>query len=98
MNKDLVDEEVEKALELRMPYDRLCEEAYDTINRLKKEIKRLKKSNRNWRRKVQRLRNNSQKQNGKVDFNTLYKLWNETSGKNCPLSFAEAVLSKEYGM
>ena len=30
---------------------------FDLINRQKEEIERLEKSNRNWRRKVQRLRN-----------------------------------------
>ena len=34
----------------------ICERALDLINRLQAENERLKKSNRNWRRKVQRLR------------------------------------------
>ena len=37
--------------------DDLIQNALDLINRLQAENSKLKKSNRNWRRKVQRLRN-----------------------------------------
>lgn len=69
-DKKLTDAEIKRALECcaegkgcsECGYSHKCDGtehikyALDLINRLQAENERLKKSNRNWRRKVQRLR------------------------------------------
>ena len=64
MDNKLTDSEIVNALEDFINHNGHCVDcpsimkyAFDLINRLQAENSKLKKSNRNWRRKVQRLRN-----------------------------------------
>ena len=45
-DKKFTDEQIIEALEIRMPHDVICREAYDLINRQKAEIERIQKERR----------------------------------------------------
>jgi hypothetical protein len=101
MTDKMTDNEIVKALEdaeyrrdgitLRGFYldHEIIKQVIDLINRQKAEIERLKKSNRNWRRKVQRLRADNNEKIYKLECLLCYSTSGKLSKHTYPLDTME---------